>query len=58
MYYFPVIFCHTCLVISDRRFKVVKFSRNFRHQAALLVGYEFAKGDVIVTLDADLQDPP
>ena len=58
MYYFPVIFCHTCLVISDRRFKVVRFSRNFRHQAALLVGYEFAKGDVIVKLDADLQDPP
>jgi glycosyltransferase involved in cell wall biosynthesis len=46
------------LVISDRRFKVVRFSRNFRHQAALLVGYEFAKGDVIVSLDADLQDPP
>ena len=58
MYYFPVIFCHTFLVILDRRFKVVRFSRNFRHQVALLVGYEFAKGDVIVSLDADLQDPP
>ena len=41
-----------------RQFKVVHFSRNFGHQAALLAGYEFAKGDVIVSLDADLQDPP
>ncbi len=37
---------------------VVRISRNFGHQAALLVGYEFAKGDVIVSLYADLQDPP
>ena len=43
---------------ADKRIKVVRFSRNFGHQAALLVGYEFAKGDVIVSLDADLQDPP
>ena len=43
---------------ADKRIKVVRFSRNFGHQAALLAGYEFAKGDVIVSLDADLQDPP
>lgn len=43
---------------ADKRLKVVRFSRNFGHQAALLSGYEFAKGDVIVSLDADLQDPP
>ena len=43
---------------ADKCFKVIRFSRNFGHQAALLAGYEFAKGDVIVTLDADLQDPP
>jgi glycosyltransferase involved in cell wall biosynthesis len=42
----------------NKKFKVIRFSRNFGHQAALLAGYEFAKGDVIVTLDADLQDPP
>ncbi len=43
---------------ADKCVKVIRFSRNFGHQAALLAGYEFAKGDVIVTLDADLQDPP
>ena len=43
---------------ADKRVKVIRFFRNFGHQAALLAGYEFAKGDVIVSLDADLQDPP
>ncbi|HJL94678.1 MAG TPA: glycosyltransferase family 2 protein [SAR324 cluster bacterium] len=43
---------------ADRCVKIIRFSRNFGHQAALLAGYEFAKGDVIVSLDADLQDPP
>ena len=46
------------VTIEYQRFKVIHFSRNFGHQAALLAGYEFAKGDVIVSLDADLQDPP
>jgi|TARA_B100000315_G_scaffold126093_1_gene115874 glycosyltransferase involved in cell wall biosynthesis len=41
-----------------QQFKVIHFSRNFGHQAALTAGYEFVKGDVIVSLDADLQDPP
>ena len=40
------------------RVKVVRFFRNLGHQAALLAGYEMAQGDVIVSLDADLQDPP
>ena len=43
---------------ADLRVKVVLFSRNFGHQVALLAGYELAQGDVIVSLDADLQDPP
>ena len=43
---------------EDKRVKVVRFSRNFGHQAALLAGYALAQGDVIVSLDADLQDPP
>ena len=43
---------------ADLRVKVVRFSRNFGHQAALLAGYELAQGDVIVSLDADLQDSP
>jgi glycosyltransferase involved in cell wall biosynthesis len=43
---------------TDKRVKVIRFSRNFGHQAALLAGYELAQGDVIVSLDADLQHPP
>ena len=43
---------------ADQRVKVVRFSRNFGHQVSLLAGYELAQGDVIVSLDADLQDPP
>ena len=54
---------HTAELLAEatnayQQFKVIHFSRNFGHQAALLAGYEFAKGDVIVSLDADLQDPP
>jgi polyisoprenyl-phosphate glycosyltransferase len=37
---------------------VLNFSRNFGHQAALTAGLERATGDVIVTMDSDLQDPP
>ena len=36
----------------------VSLSRNFGHQAALSCGYEFASGDCIISMDADLQDPP
>ena len=43
---------------KDQRLKVVRLSKNFGHQAALLADYEMAQGDVIVSLDADLQDPP
>ena len=43
---------------EDKRVKVVRFSRNFGHQAALLAGYELAQGDVIVSLDTDLQYLP
>ena len=43
---------------ADKGVKAIRFSRNFSHQAALLSGYEFAGGDVIASLDADLQDPP
>ncbi len=38
--------------------KVIEFSRNFGHQAALLAGLNQAKGAVVVTLDGDLQHPP
>lgn len=42
---------------QDTRVKVINFSRNFGHQIALTAGLDYATGDAIVTLDADLQDP-
>jgi dolichol-phosphate mannosyltransferase len=42
----------------DPRVRVIHLSRNFGHQAALTAGLEHAVGDVVVMLDADLQDPP
>ncbi len=38
--------------------KLISFMRNFGHQMALTAGYEMAKGDCVITMDADLQDPP
>src|SRR3954453_5808846 len=46
------------LAEADGRVKVVRLSRNFGHQAALTAGLEHARGDVVVMLDGDLQDPP
>jgi polyisoprenyl-phosphate glycosyltransferase len=43
---------------EDPRIKVLEFSRNFGHQAALTAGLDFASGDAVVVMDADLQDPP
>jgi len=43
---------------SDERFSGVRLSRNFGHQAALSCGYELASGDALISIDADLQDPP
>lgn len=43
---------------EDQRIKYLRFSRNFGHQAALKAGIDHARGDVIVTMDADLQHPP
>lgn len=42
----------------DVHAKVINFSRNFGHQAAVTAGIEASKGDAIVIIDADLQDPP
>jgi len=38
--------------------RVLKFSRNFGHQIAITAGIDHAKGDCVVVIDADLQDPP
>jgi len=43
---------------KDARWRAVRFSRNFGHQTALTAGMTFARGDAVVLLDADLQDPP
>ena len=42
----------------DARVKVLSFSRNFGHQAAVTAGIDFASGDAVIVMDADLQDPP
>ena len=44
--------------LEDPRVKVVGFSRNFGHQVAVTAGLDFASGDAVVVMDADLQDPP
>ena len=46
------------LAEKDARVHYVSFSRNFGKEAALLAGLRKAQGDLIVTMDADLQDPP
>ena len=43
---------------NDKKVKVITFSRNFGHQAAVTAGLKFVTGDVAVIIDADLQDPP
>ena len=42
----------------DARWKVVRLSRNYGHQAAVSAGLEYASGDAVMVMDADLQDPP
>src|SRR6266849_1595066 len=44
--------------LIDPRVKVLSFSRNFGHQAAITAGLDFAQGGAVVVMDADLQDPP
>jgi glycosyltransferase involved in cell wall biosynthesis len=46
------------LASTDPRVRVVYLSRNFGHQTALTAGLDHARGDAVVMLDADLQDPP
>ena len=43
---------------ADARVRPVIFSRNFGHQIAITAGWDYARGAAVVTIDADLQDPP
>lgn len=43
---------------QDQRIKLLQFSRNFGHQAAVTAGMDFADGDAVIVMDADMQDPP
>lgn len=46
------------LAKKDSHVKVISFSRNFGHQIAVTAGIDKSKGDAVVIIDADLQDPP
>ncbi len=43
---------------QDSRVHIVNFSRNFGHQIAITAGMDYAQGQAVVIIDADLQDPP
>ncbi len=48
----------TSMAAEDRGIKVISFSRNFGHQIAVSAGLDNAKGQAIIIIDCDLQDPP
>jgi dolichol-phosphate mannosyltransferase len=46
------------ITAADLRYKAIGFSRNFGHQMAITAGMDYAQGDAVIVMDADLQDPP
>jgi dolichol-phosphate mannosyltransferase len=46
------------LAASDARVRPVIFARNFGHQIAVTAGLDYSRGDAVIIIDADLQDPP
>jgi dolichol-phosphate mannosyltransferase len=46
------------LAAYDPRVRVINFARNFGHQNAVTAGMDYARGDAVIIIDADLQDPP
>ncbi len=46
------------LAEKDQRVRPVVFARNFGHQIAVTAGLDYARGDAVVIIDSDLQDPP
>ncbi|MCK4551206.1 MAG: glycosyltransferase family 2 protein, partial [Candidatus Aenigmarchaeota archaeon] len=43
---------------KNKKLKAISFSKNFGHQAAIIAGLQYAKGDAVIMMDADLQHPP
>lgn len=48
----------TRIQAKDPRVTVIDFARNFGHQIAVTAGLDYAKGDAVVIMDSDMQDPP
>ena len=46
------------LAHGDKTIRPVIFARNFGHQVAITAGWDYARGDAIIIIDGDLQDPP
>ena len=46
------------IALADPHVRVVRFSRNFGHQAAITAGLDYARGDTVTSMDSDLQHPP
>ena len=46
------------LAKADNRIRVISFARNFGHQIAVTAGIDYASGEAVILIDADLQDPP
>jgi dolichol-phosphate mannosyltransferase len=43
---------------AEPRYRILSFARNFGHQTAITAGVDYARGEAVVVMDADLQDPP
>jgi len=43
---------------KEPRYRILSFARNFGHQTAITAGVDYARGEAVVVMDADLQDPP
>ncbi len=48
----------SCLYEKDHRVSYIDLARNFGKERAMLAGFDYVKGDCVVIMDADLQDPP
>jgi len=52
-----LLYCHE-VQKTDKRVKIVNFTKNFGKEVAMIAGLEYARGDAIIYMDADLQNPP